>query len=89
MRITPISNITFTNSQPIKDNDKKKLEACDYVTFFVEENGQRKEIRMTREEYQEYDKEQKRLKEEKYKQEKLKQEQDWIANINRPQTYHK
>ena len=55
----------------------------------MEENGQRKEIRMTREEYQEYDKEQKRLKEEKIKQEKLKQEQDWIANINRPQTYHK
>lgn len=90
MRITPISNITFTNSQPIRKEEDRKLKASDFVTVTtLDENGNKIEKRMSPEEYKMYEIEQKTKKEQKHKQEELKKQQDWIANINRPQTYHK
>ena len=74
MRITPISNITFTNSQPLKPIYCVKLD-----------DGT--EVKMTEPELKEYNKQQEAKKEEKRKEEELKKKQEWLALISKPQTY--
>ena len=72
MRINPISNITFTNSQPLKPIYCVKLD-----------DGT--EVRMTEPELKEYNKQQEAKKEEKRKEEELKKKQEWLALISKPQ----
>lgn len=90
MRIGPISQIVFKNSQSIRKEEDRKLNAADFVTVTtLDENGNKVEKRMSPEEYRIHEAQEQAKKEAARKLEELKKQQDWIANINRPQTYHK
>lgn len=79
MKVSPInSQITFKNSQPLKDDIKMSVRVG-------QPDGTEKTVLMDDEEYQKYMSEQIQKKEEKRKQEELQKQQEWLALINKPQ----